>query len=89
MVHIHWRLRRLMRHLLSMLDFEWWFWEYESCRRCGACYRFFYSAKDGVWRRVVGSEDGCYCLECFAKMAEEKGLKLTMADFEWINILSI
>jgi len=81
------RFYRLFRKVTDFFRFDWWAWEFESCERCGSCYRFFYWLKDDQWRKIIGKKTGCFCLDCLVKKAEEKDISLKIEDFERIDIL--
>ena len=63
-----------------------WLWEYESCDRCGCCYRLVTNWADTKWIEVVGTESGCLCLDCFVALAQERGVILspTAVELLWI-----
>ena len=81
-------IKLILLRLLRRIAYIWrgrLVWEYESCERCGHCYRLAWWAKDGVWRAVYGSDKGTLCIDCFAEMAEKKGITLSPHDFERIE----
>ncbi|MDD5649302.1 MAG: hypothetical protein PHF86_02610 [Candidatus Nanoarchaeia archaeon] len=58
-------------------------WEYESCKRCGHCFRLLWSVKDELWRKVTGSVDdggGSLCVDCFIELALQKNIKISNDD---------
>jgi len=75
-----WRLffTRLFRAIRNIPAFLWESatWEYESCKRCGCAFRIMWDVEDEIWEKVMGDPDapGCYCVGCFIKMAEKKGI---------------
>ena len=80
-------LRRLKNRLKPLLDFrDLWSWEYESCEACGSCFRLAYGVMDEVWNEVYGSENGCLCVHCLVKQAEECGVEIRPEHFEWLCI---
>ena len=76
-------IKLVLKRLLRRVAYLWrgrLIWEYESCERCGHCYRLLWWAKDDVWLAVYGSEKGTLCIDCFAELAEKKGIHLTAED---------
>jgi hypothetical protein len=71
-------LTRIFRHIkyliLNFIDF--FTWEYESCEKCGQCYRLHCHVDDDLWLKVYGSELGTLCPHCFLRMAEKKNIKV-------------
>jgi len=63
-----------------------WLWEYESCNRCGNCYRLPYIVKDDIWLKINGREGGCLCFNCFIQIANEKNVLVQLEDIEvlWV-----
>ena len=62
-------------------------WKYESCDRCGSCFKIMYEVKDETWINVYGSSGGCYCLNCFIEVAMKKKIAITKDDFEWLALM--
>lgn len=52
--------------------------EGEHCRRCKKLYHEVYEVSDELWKKVIGWEngEGLLCLECFTRMAFEKGIAI-------------
>lgn len=83
----HMFLRRFFNRLKPLLRFsEIWDWDYESCERCGACFKLAYTFRDDLWLVLYGSEDGCLCLNCALEKAINKGVFIAPADFEWLSL---
>ena len=70
------RFRNLLRFK------EMWLWETEVCGRCGSCYKLVTYWTDEKWLEVTGQEEGCFCFDCFATMAQEKHMKLSYDDIQ-------
>lgn len=82
-------LRRLKNRLKYVLDFKTiWNWEYESCERCGSCFRLAYTLKNEAWDNVYGSSNGCLCLNCFLEKGAEKNFFIAPSDFEWLALFN-
>lgn len=78
-------LRRLKNRLKPLVRIrELWSWEYESCERCGCCFKLAYGIVDNMWERVYGSDSGCLCLNCFIERALENNIYLDKNDIEWL-----
>ena len=63
-------------------------WEFESCDKCGRCYRVAWTIRDDLWRQVVGEAEITLCLDCFIELAERKGIRVQKRDFEWLALFS-
>jgi hypothetical protein len=63
-------------------------WQYESCQRCGHCFKLNWSARDDKWLEVLGNEDGCLCIDCFIEVAKEKNVIITQHDIERMEIFN-
>ena len=48
-------------------------WVGEHCKRCGRAIYTVWGTDPETWADVVG-EEICLCLDCFAKIASEKGI---------------
>ena len=49
------------------------------CERCGKQYDSLWRAPDGLWEKVMGTKrgwSGLFCMNCFDKMAQDKGIEL-------------
>ena len=46
--------------------------EYEHCGNCGREYRYTWRSPNNLWNNLIG-EHGLRCLDCFDKLAQEKG----------------
>lgn len=80
-------LRRFKNRLKPLLRLrEMWDWEYESCERCGSCFKLAYSLRDEVWKDLCGSDDGCLCLNCVIEKAIENEITIKPEDLEWLSI---
>jgi hypothetical protein len=85
------RFRRLLRRFKNRLKplfrlRELWRWEFESCERCGACFKLAYTLRDGAWNALYGSDNGCLCLNCAAEKALDQKLLITPRDFEYLSL---
>jgi len=81
------RWKRVIKRLIFLFRLkEIITWEYESCDRCGKCYRLPYRMKDNIWLAVKGEEEGLLCFDCFIQTAEEKNIVLKLEDIEslWV-----
>ncbi len=49
----------------------------EDCARCRDCGRNVhdYHVPDEIWLKVIGSEDGVWCYDCFCNRADKKNIK--------------
>ncbi|MDD5650300.1 MAG: hypothetical protein PHF86_07790 [Candidatus Nanoarchaeia archaeon] len=86
---VYWKLilKRLIRRVCYAFKFkELSIWQYESCERCGHCYKLYWSVKDSIWNLVQGNENGCLCIDCFVELAKEKNVRLSKDDFEHIEV---
>lgn len=88
---VHWKLivKRIFRRI--RFAFQWQellSWPYESCERCGHCFRVCWSANNKKWREVYGSESGCLCVDCFIELANKRGIKLDSSSIERIEIFN-
>ena len=82
-------IRRLINRLKPLLRFrEIWSWDYESCERCGSCFRLAYTVTNEKWQEVYGSERGCLCLSCFLELASLKDITVRPEDFMWLCIFN-
>lgn len=80
------RFFRRLKHLLRI--HEMWTWEYESCNRCGCCYRLPAGWVDDIWLEVNGRENGCLCVDCFLTLAQAKGIDIRLDDIERLYVFS-
>ena len=80
------RLKRYWRRLRHVFRWEPLFWEYESCERCGSCYRVSWWARPEAWERIIGKWDGTLCLSCFVEIAERKGFAVFHDDIENVDV---
>ena len=81
--------RRFNNRLKPLLKWSTiWNWEYESCERCGSCFRLAYAVKDEVWDSIYGSSGGCFCINCLVEVGEEKGVVVKPEDFEWLMLFN-
>jgi len=75
--------KRVFRRFIHFLRFkEMWLWEYESCNRCGSCYRLPAGWIDSKWLAINGKEKGCLCIDCFLILAQEKNISINIRDIE-------
>lgn len=59
-------------------------WEYETCDKCGIDYRLSCAIKDSVWVKVNNRKEGCLCINCFLKIAQEKKVGVKREDILWL-----
>lgn len=70
-------IKRFFRRLINSFRFkEMWQWKYESCVRCGSCYRITYHLRNSTWNEIKGNENGCLCMDCLLILAQEKNITL-------------
>lgn len=51
--------------------------ENEHCQDCGRAYALVWKAPDALWHKLMGSEAGLRCPDCFDKWAAvERGISL-------------
>jgi hypothetical protein len=81
------RAKNRLKYLINDLS-DLWSWEFESCERCGRCFRLAYSVDDEIWEAVYGSEDGCLCPECFLVLAEKQYVYVEPEHFDWLSIFT-
>ena len=82
-------IKRFFRRLKYAFSFkEIVSWESESCYKCGCNYRLCINAKQETWNKVVGSENGCLCANCFLTLAESKGIQLCKKDLGQIWVFN-
>lgn len=79
------RLYHRIKYIPSYLK-EIWFWKCETCQRCGSVFRIMWDIKNEIWYKVIGNYDGCYCLDCFIKIAEKQKIKINLNDMNIIEI---
>jgi len=72
------RLLRRVRFAFCLKELSTW--EYESCRRCGHCFRLCWQVSDDKWIAVHGNEGGCLCIDCFIELANKRGIKINNSD---------
>ena len=61
-----------------------WNWNYESCDRCGSCYKLLTDWSDELWVKINGSKFGCLCPECVISIAQERKIEINKNDIELI-----
>lgn len=61
---------------------------YENCDECGSNYCLCINVKDDKWIKVNGKDQGCLCMDCFLRIAQEKGISITIDDFDRIWIFN-
>lgn len=80
-------LRRLKNRIKYIFQFKIMYkWDYESCEKCGCCFKIAYSLKDEIWNKIYGSENGCLCLNCLLELAIKKNIFLNKKDFIWLSL---
>ena len=75
-----WRLSARVKNCFRIR--EMWTWKYESCRRCGSCYRVPIGWVEEAWLGVNDISDGCLCADCFITIAQQRNFKLLHSDIE-------
>ncbi len=75
-------IKRIFRRIKYVFLFRSLFWKFESCQDCGHCFRLIWSVKDEIWKRVMGSDNGILCLDCFVERALKKKIELSKNDFD-------
>ncbi len=76
------RIYRRLKHLPKFIK-EFYSWQYETCQECGNAFRIMWRVKDEIWDEVTNTNDGgggSYCVDCFVKMAEKRGIKINSWD---------
>jgi len=79
--------RRFMRRFTMLFSLDSYIWECESCHDCGNSIRFYWSISDDIWEQVINNKSICLCLDCFARRANKKKIKINYNDFK-IKLLS-
>ena len=71
------------KHLLTRLGFR----DKQSCRLCGRNQYIIWGVPDWLWLIVVPYElrDKTLCIECFANLAHDKGIALTLDKFDHLG----
>jgi hypothetical protein len=86
MTNLFWRLRASSKAALSAILYrvapvlnskmvQW-------CDGCGKSWRnmpMWWDYKGDLWNEVVGHEEGCYCPDCFKRLADKKNICI-----EWV-----
>lgn len=72
------RFLRRLRHAFRWSEMR--AWRYESCRRCGSCYRLPVGWRQEVWNKINEGPRGCLCVDCALVLAEQKGVTITIED---------
>lgn len=82
-------LKRFLRRLRTAFRFkEIMSWQYESCDRCGSCYRVVTGWVDDLWENICPKDytepgsGGCLCTNCAVIIAQEKGIQIEIEDVE-------
>lgn len=82
---VHWKLitKRIFRRIRFIFFLKDMItWEYESCIRCGHCYRVLWKISDEKWNAVKGDQNGCLCIDCFLEMANNKNIVINANDIQ-------
>ncbi len=78
---IKWFSNRFMARLRNLFRFyEMWIDEWESCGRCGSCYRIPVGWRTEIWIKINNGLNGCLCGDCAVLMAEKRGVKISVND---------
>lgn len=78
------RIFRRIKYIPTFIK-ESIFWECETCQTCGNSFRIKCLVKDEIWDKVTettGGTGGSYCVDCFIKKAEKKGVLVSKEDLE-------
>ena len=92
MTHIvHWsliakRILRRIKYVFILRDLITW--PYESCNRCGHCFKVCWNTKNDLWLTVYGSEGGCLCIDCFIELANKKGITIHETDIGTLELFN-
>ena len=83
----------ILRRILNRIKYIFYlkeiiFWKYESCDRCGHCFKLCWSAKDDIWMKVMNTDNGCLCIDCFVEIAKNKNIYISNKDIERIDIFN-
>lgn len=64
-------------------------WKYETCKCCTREQRIAWYAKDAIWNAatIPYYRKKTLCLECFLRMAEDNGVRVTVGDIEFAGII--
>lgn len=82
-------IKRIFRRIFYVFKWrELLNWEYESCERCGHCFRLYWKTKNSKWIEVYGGENGCLCIDCFIELANKKNIPLVKNDIEKIELFN-
>lgn len=82
-------LIRIKNRLKYLITRDLFYWEGESCKRCGRTQRTSWSVSDNLWYKVHGGEYGnVKCLDCFLEIASRSGVKIKKSDIEFHGFIS-
>lgn len=87
---IRWSLvafTRFIRRLRHAFRWEVWSWKYESCQRCGSCFRMPGIWLDGTWN-LIADPKATLCVDCFLVLAYEKGIRIDKEDIQRLYIFN-
>jgi hypothetical protein len=64
-------------------------WKYETCKCCTREQRLAWYVKDEIWDKVVIPyyKKLTLCLECFLRMADDRGEIIYENDIEYLGIV--
>ena len=89
MVHPKIIVKRIFNRLKYVFIWKELFtWPYESCKRCGHCFKQQWSVADEVWKKVMEVSDsggGSLCLDCFIEVAKRKRVPVKGSDFDVVK----
>lgn len=89
MIHYKLVFKRIIRRIKYVFNLhEILTWSFESCEKCGHCFKLMWSIKNEKWIKVMGTDNGCLCIDCFIEIAKKKNIKITQNDFETIEIFN-
>ena len=64
-------------------------WIFETCACCTREQRLAWNVNDELWQKVVIKyyHKKVLCLECFLRMADDKGIEVQLPNIEFIGIV--
>lgn len=68
------RFFRRLRHAFRWKEI--WRWDFESCQRCGSCYKICVNWSDKFWWKIRGTDSGTLCPECTITISQENMITL-------------
>lgn len=62
-------------------------WRGETCKLCHREQRLAWSVTNKLWNKVTDESEVTWCLECFLKRAEIKGVVVKKRDFRYFGFI--